>query len=94
MSQLFMILELATAGAFNGLGKTKYPSGVGIVGNFLRIPMAYLLALSLGYVGIWWAISISSILKGTVIMIMFSLFLRKLCLRDGSVLELTELEIE
>jgi len=94
VSQLFMILELATAGAFNGLGKTKYPSGVGIIGNFLRIPIAYVLALSLGYVGIWWAVSISSIVKGTVLVIMFVILLRKLCLRDVSILELNELEIE
>jgi len=93
ISQLFMIIELATAGAFNGLGRTKYPSGVSIIGNFLRIPLAYVLALSLGYVGIWWAISMSSILKGVVIVIMFLYFLRKLSLSDISELEVTELEI-
>lgn len=71
ISQLFMIVELATAGAFNGLGKTNYPSTVGIVGNFLRIPMAALFALSLGFAGIWWAVSISSILKGTVLVFLF-----------------------
>lgn len=76
ISQLFMIIELGTAGAFNGLGKTYIPSGIGIVGNGLRIPFAILLSIPLGFAGIWWVISFTSILKGTVITIWFLLFLR------------------
>jgi putative MATE family efflux protein len=87
LSQLFMIIELATAGAFNGLGKTVYPSTIGIVGNALRIPLAMLLALSFGFAGIWWAISISSILKGIILTILFIRFLSKLCLVDKQQLE-------
>lgn len=78
MSQLFMIIELGTAGAFNGLGKTTIPSSVGIVGNSLRIPFAYLFALSLGFYGIWWAVSISSVLKGSVLIVWFILYIRKM----------------
>lgn len=78
VSQLFMIIELATAGAFNGLGKTNYPSTVGIVGNLLRIPMAAIFAISLGFAGIWWAVSISSILKGTVLVLLFIRYFTKL----------------
>ncbi len=78
MSQLFMIIELATAGAFMGLGKTTIPSGVGIVGNSLRIPFAYLLSLSLGYVGIWYVVASSSILKGVVLTVWFLWFLHKM----------------
>ena len=76
-SQLFMIIELGTAGAFNGLGKTYYPSTVGVIGNVLRIPGAALLAIPFGFVGIWWAISISSIIKGTVLVALFIRYLRK-----------------
>lgn len=94
VSQLFMIIELATAGAFNGLGRTIYPSGVSITGNLLRIPGAFLLSLSFGYVGIWWAISLSSMIKGTVIVVLFVIFLRKLCIRDQERLEVLELEIQ
>ena len=77
-SQLFMIIELGTAGAFMGLGKTMIPSSVGIVGNSLRIPFAYLLALSIGFIGIWWVVSISSVLKGVVLTVWFLLYLRKI----------------
>jgi len=87
ISQLFMIVELATAGVFNGLGKTMYPSGVGIVGNFLRIPGAMALSVSLGYAGIWWAVSGSSILKGTVLVIWLIYYLRRLGEPDGLVFE-------
>jgi putative MATE family efflux protein len=67
-SQLFMCVEITTAGAFNGLGKTMPPSIVGVVFNALRIPGAIFLAsTSLGLDGIWWAISVSSIFKGIVL---------------------------
>jgi len=78
VSQLFMIIELGTAGAFNGLGKTRIPSAVGFFGNLTRIPLGILLALPLGVYGIWWAVSISSILKGIVLTVWFLLYLRKL----------------
>ncbi len=87
ISQLFMIVELGVAGAFNGLGKTMIPSGVGIVGNFLRIPGAALLSIPLGYAGIWWAVSGSSILKGTILVIWFIFLLRKLGKPDGILFE-------
>lgn len=68
LSQFFMALEIITAGAFIGQGLTRPPSLVSIVFNTLRIPLALILsATSLDLNGIWWAICISSILKGTVL---------------------------
>ena len=78
ISQLFMCIELTTAGAFNGLGNTLPPSIVGIVFNGLRIPVAlFLSSTSLGLNGVWWAISISSIFKGTVLVIWYLIMLNK-----------------
>ncbi|HZJ57071.1 MAG TPA: MATE family efflux transporter [Clostridia bacterium] len=69
LSQLFMCIESTTAGAFNGLGKTVPPSVVGITLNGLRIPIALILSsTTLGLNGVWWAISITSVLKGTILM--------------------------
>ncbi|SDK67510.1 MATE family efflux transporter [Natronincola ferrireducens] len=79
LSQLFMCIEIATAGAFNGLGKTVPPSIVGIFFNALRIPGALILSSSslLGLNGVWWSISISSVLKGIVLSIWFIILLRR-----------------
>lgn len=79
LSQLFMCIEITTAGAFNGLGKTVPPSIVGILFNALRIPAAMLLSTPnmLGLNGVWWSISISSIFKGIILTSWFILFLRK-----------------
>ena len=78
-SQLFMCIEIATAGAFNGLGKTIPPSIVGILFNALRIPLAILLSsTSLGLDGIWWAISITSVFKGVVLTLWYVMLLKKL----------------
>lgn len=78
VSQLFMCIEIVSNGAFNGLGKTMYPAVNSIVFNGIRIPLALILsstALSLS--GVWWSITISSILKGIVIVTCFVIILRK-----------------
>lgn len=86
ISQLFMILELGTAGAFNGLGKTHIPSIVGISGNLLRIPFAYSLSVSIGFVAIWWIVSISAILKGIILVVWFLVLLKVIRKRSSSLL--------
>jgi len=75
VSQLFMCIEITTAGAFNGLGRTIPPSIVGIVLNAMRIPGALLLSTVLGLSGVWWSISLSSILKGLILTSWFIMFL-------------------
>lgn len=78
LSQLFTCLEATTAGAFNGLGKTVPPSVVGITFNALRVPAALLLSsTNLGLNGVWWAISLSGVCKGTVLTTWFILMLRR-----------------
>lgn len=76
-SQLFMIIEAMVSGAFNGLGKTSYPSIVSITFNLLRIVMAIYLSNIYGLNGIWFAITISSILKGTILYLWFKLYIDK-----------------
>lgn len=72
VSQFFMCIEIVTNGAFNGLGKTMYPALNSTFFNFLRIPMALFLSQTiLSLQGVWWSISISSILKGIVIVSLF-----------------------
>jgi len=75
VSQLFMCIEITTAGAFNGLGRTIPPSIVGIILNSMRIPGALLLSTVLGLSGVWWSISLSSILKGLILSSWFIIFL-------------------
>ncbi|MCI8541198.1 MAG: MATE family efflux transporter, partial [Erysipelotrichaceae bacterium] len=67
VSQLFMCVEITTAGAFDGLGRTLPPSIVSITLTTARIPLAWGISAVIGLNGIWWAITISSILKGTLL---------------------------
>lgn len=84
LSQLFMSIEIGTAGAFNGLGKTLPPTVVGMTLNASRIPLAVIMSsTALGLMGIWWAISISSILKGLIIYLWFKVVLTNI--RQASV---------
>lgn len=79
ISEVFMCLEGAATGAFQGMGKTVPPSVTGIVLNALRIPMAILLsATPLGLNGVWWALSISCVLKGVVLPLWFSVVYKKI----------------
>jgi len=66
-SQLFMCIEILTAGAFNGLGKTKPPFYITTFFNLVRIPLALFLSQDglLGLNGVWWAITITTLFKGT-----------------------------
>lgn len=78
VSQLFMSLEITTAGAFSGYGKTVPPSVISIIFTTLRIPLAVLLVhTALGLNGIWWSITVSSILKGILLFIWFLVFMRR-----------------
>ncbi|ABR46725.1 multi antimicrobial extrusion protein MatE [Alkaliphilus metalliredigens QYMF] len=78
LSQVFMCIEITTAGAFNGLGRTIPPSIVGIAFNALRIPAALILSASmLGLNGVWWSISMTSVFKGIVLTTWFVALLQR-----------------
>lgn len=79
LSQFFMCIEIATAGAFNGLGKTIPPSIVSITFTGLRVPAALILSAEtlLGLEGVWWSISMSSIFKGIILTSWFAIVLLK-----------------
>ena len=78
-SQIFMCIEITTAGAFAGLGNTVTPSWVGIILTGFRIPLAIILAnlINLGIDGVWYSISITSIFKGILLFILFKIMFIK-----------------
>ncbi len=77
-SQILMCIEIITVGAFKGMGRTYIPSIIVTILTGARIPMAYFLSNPdiLGLSGVWWSISISSVLKG-ICMISIYVYLRK-----------------
>ena len=75
LSQMFMMVEQTSIGAFSGLGRTLYPSIVSVTFTSARIPVAVLLSSVMGLSGIWWALSISSMVKGCILFVSFVLFL-------------------
>lgn len=85
LSQWFMTLEISNQGAFNGLGKTTYPSVIGMIFNVMRIPAAYFLSknMNLGLNGVWWAISISSVFKGVILFASFYIVVIKKYRKQG-----------
>ena len=79
LSQLFMSMEIMSLGSLNAIGKTKLSSAVATIFTALRIPMALILSATvLGLNGVWWSISISSICKGTILIIVVVFAFRKL----------------
>ena len=71
LSQMFMMVEQTSIGAFSGLGRTLYPSIVSVTFTSARIPVAVLLSSVMGLSGIWWALSISSMVKGCILFVRF-----------------------
>lgn len=88
ISQVLMSLEIMTQGAFAGFGKTIPPSLVSIIFNGLRIPLALFLSMetSLGLNGVWWSISITSMIKGIIIVSWFLIILKKY-LKQGVIID-------
>ena len=65
-SEAFMCVELTTVGALSGLGRTRLCSIISIAFTSARIPLAIILGGLIGLSGIWWALSITSIIKGII----------------------------
>ena len=70
-----MGIETAVAGGFAGAGDTLPPMLVSLPLTVLRVPIAWVLAYhtSLGVEGVWWAVSGTTILKGTIMVAWFRL---------------------
>jgi len=83
LSQLFMCLEIVTMASFNGMGKTYVPASVSLIFTGLRIPMAWLLASQEGLKGVWWTISTTSMIKGSLLVTLFIVFISKKKKKEG-----------
>ena len=66
LSEAFMCVELTTVGALSGLGRTRLCSIISITFTSARIPLAIILGGLIGLSGIWWALSVTSIIKGII----------------------------
>ena len=77
--EIFMAYENLLTGVFTGLGKTLPTTLVTMPLTLGRIPLAWLLAtkMNMGVEGIWWAISISTMLKGLGLSILYKFYKRK-----------------
>ena len=79
LSQIFMCVDIVTMGSFNGLGKTYIPAAVSLTFTTLRIPMAIGLSSYVGkeLQGVWWSISATSMIRGVVIVTLFTIIIAK-----------------
>lgn len=78
-SQLFICIEILSSNSMNAFGKTTTPAIVASTFTATRIPLALVLTTtSLGLCGIWWSISISTFLKGTMLFLFMAIFLHNL----------------
>lgn len=74
ISQVFSAVEMVSNGLFTGVGKPKIPAYISVIFTILRIPMALLFVKTIGVLGIWLSISLSSVFKGIAA---YSLYLIK-----------------
>lgn len=73
LSQVFMGMEIIAAGALKGVGRTTVCSVISFVLSASRIPLAmYLMTYeSLGVLGVWWAMTVTSMAKGILMVAVF-----------------------
>lgn len=74
-TQIFMGVEIVLYFGFTGAGNTLPPTLISIPGSILRIPIAWWMGevLGLGLDGVWWAITITMVLRGIAISFWFKL---------------------
>lgn len=73
LSQAFMATEVVLLGAFAGAQWTAVPAAVEIGFTAARIPLAYhLVRLGWGVEGVWFAIAVTTVIKGTVLAVLFA----------------------
>ena len=78
-SEAFLCVEMMTVGALSGLGRTRLCSVISIAFTSLRIPLAIILSSSvLGILGIWWALTTTTMMKGIIFTCVFLLIVRKM----------------
>lgn len=90
-TEVFLAIEIVLEGVFSGLGNTLPPTIIGLPLNILRVPLAYYLAQYYGINGIWWAIGLSTALKGFLLLIWYKFTSIKL--KKRTVLKLNVKEI-
>ncbi|MCP4705151.1 MAG: hypothetical protein GY865_11115 [candidate division Zixibacteria bacterium] len=73
LSQVFMGIEIVLEGAFSGAGDTLPPMIVSIPGSIARLPLAYYFCfvLDIGINGVWWSLTITSLIKTVVLLFWF-----------------------
>lgn len=82
--EIFLGIEILFMGCFNAIGNSKVYA---IICSFFvasRVPIAYFLAFScqIGVNGIWWAISITTFIKGVLLVIAFRSSMKKILLSN------------
>ena len=80
--QLFMALEGACSGTFRGIGKTLPPSLCSVASNLIRPLLCWLFAQWMGLDGIWMGVTVSAALRGTLMLIWYTVDARKMPCED------------
>ncbi len=74
VSEPFLALGMILTGALNGAGDTKAPAWAAVVTMWgIRLPLAWvgIFLLSLGAIGAWWSLTISTALNGLIALWLF-----------------------
>ena len=71
LSQIAMAVEYGINGLFSGLGATMIPSSISVVFTIIRVPMAIVLGNWLGLDGVWWTLTLSSIFKTILLLLIY-----------------------
>jgi putative MATE family efflux protein len=73
LSQSFMAIEIVLEGAFSGASDTLPPMIISVLGSFARVPLAHFICfdMNVGVDGVWWSITLTSIVKGIILVFWF-----------------------
>ena len=71
-SEAFLALGMVLTGALQGAGETVSPTAITVISMaVIRLPLSWLLLNWYGPIGAWWAMSISTIIQGVMVVYIF-----------------------
>jgi Na+-driven multidrug efflux pump len=77
VTQVFMAAEIVLLGAFVGAQWTAVPAAIEIGLTAARVPLAWwLVAAGWGVEGVWFAIAVTTVIKGCALAVLFAWRLR------------------
>ncbi|MFI3283766.1 MAG: MATE family efflux transporter [Erysipelotrichaceae bacterium] len=88
LSQVFICIDIISSQSLYALKKSTIPSVISVVFTSSRVPLTIILSATfLGLSGIWWSLTVTSIIKGVLSTSIIILIFKRLLAKNGKMIK-------